>query len=67
MKYLQGVLFDRSLAFHYHVEMITAKVGKGLAAKKATTGLSDSDQRLLIQMFYGLVLSVIQYTLGDPA
>uniref|UniRef100_A0A0B7B8J7 Reverse transcriptase domain-containing protein n=1 Tax=Arion vulgaris TaxID=1028688 RepID=A0A0B7B8J7_9EUPU len=62
MKYL-GVQFDRSLHYRTHVDTMITKVRKGLAAMRVMAATCYR-QRLLVILYQGLILSVMEYVLA---
>ena len=62
MTYL-GVRLDRSLSFRDHVDYVITKARKGLSAMRVMAA-ANIEQRLLILLFQGLVLSPIEYALA---
>ena len=62
LRYL-GIHFDRMLTFKKHVEAITLKCRKGLAALKAMAA-KGIEQRHLFLLYQSVVLSRIDYGLG---
>ena len=62
MKYL-GMRFDRSLAFTEHIDQVVIKAKKGLSAMRVMAA-TDCEQRHLVLLYEGLVLSVMDYALA---
>lgn len=56
------LIFCRSLCFIEHIEQVTIKMEKRLAAMRAMA-VANIDQRLLVLLYHALIPSVINHAL----